>query len=125
VTRADLLALAARVEAATGADRELDREIDRALFPQYWRRSETGSWFSNYVHRPPAFTASLDAAASLVPEGWAYHIAVRPWFDVFQAKGSVWAFGQRVASFTASAATPALALTAAALRALAQEVGDE
>jgi hypothetical protein len=125
MTRAELLALAARVEAAQGADRMIDSEIHITLGrPVRECAGEDGCLFQQLAS-VPHYTVSLDAAASLVPEGWAYHIAMRPWFDLYQAEGSVWAFGQRAASFTGAASTPALALTAAAIRALAEEARDE
>jgi hypothetical protein len=80
MTRADLLALAVRVEAADAADRALDAEIvwrttpgivgiergpmddseDDFLFEWWPRRPWAASWLT-----VPAFTASIDAAASL------------------------------------------------------------
>jgi hypothetical protein len=111
MTRAELLALAARVEAATGADRELDRRIDHIRWPvpqpaYHLELSLRDRW------DVPAFTSSIDAAASLVP-----------------ATASTWRLDPRCASICVGrvrwkhgmAATPALALTAAALRAMAEE----
>jgi hypothetical protein len=113
MTRAELLALAERVEKAQGADRHLDVDIYHAF----------GEPLGTGVALPPAFTASLDAAASLVPEGWGY------WID-----GSAPELGITVSVMPidpadrrdkrGDAATPALALTAAALRARAEEAGE-
>lgn len=65
MTRAEqLLALAERVERATGADRELDGDIFCALGLAQLIEGA----FDAY--RAPAYTASLDAALTLVPEGW-------------------------------------------------------
>ena len=67
--------LAARIEAATGPDRELDAEIcvtlglseGNLLFgPDGWC---FGSTTNPNPHKAPAYTASLDAAMMLVPEG--------------------------------------------------------
>jgi hypothetical protein len=55
----NLSTLADRVEAATGPDREIDDEIRTAMAYTY----ETGTL-------APRYTASLDAAMTLVPEGW-------------------------------------------------------
>ena len=64
--------LAARVEAASGPDRELDAEVALAIG---WT-DISGAGFVGIWERPyggmiklPAFTASLDAAMMLVPEG--------------------------------------------------------
>lgn len=110
-----LLELAERCEAATGPDRELDRAIfewltlvdgfvpDRAhqSYPQY------------------AYTASLDAAMTLVPEGW------EPLIDgVSKDRAAAWivelyAINDSPPFRHGSANTGALALCAAALRARA------
>ena len=131
MTRAELLALAARVEAATGPDRELDYAILRVLKPEYagseWQPYADGLRHVNDSSDartlparetcPQQWTSSLDAAASLVPEGW-------KWWTNSTAYGRCWLIvGDRVISTAQSAqcATPALALTAAALRARAEE----
>ena len=58
--RATLEALLARVLEGIGPDRELDRAIAMALTPKARR--------GMYVRRH--YTTSLDAALTLVPEGW-------------------------------------------------------
>jgi hypothetical protein len=106
------LELAERCEAATGPDRELDTEIYITVKPD--GNAPWGTLVAASRHPDRGFTASLDAAMSLVPEGvieWhagkhfksengaAYILA--PWSrDPFYVVG----------------ATPALALTAACLR---------
>lgn len=84
--REELLALAERVEAATGADRRLDAEISALLrieaVPQ-WAKMWAGEWRANsdgtvhMVHtdgslgphlKAREWTASLDAAMGLVPD---------------------------------------------------------
>lgn len=107
--RDTLLALAARVEAAAGADRALDRAIAMAAMPPERR--------GMYVRRH--YTASLDAAASLVPEGWQWVVGQNDSAPV----GTAFAIKDR--ALDATGATPALALTAAALRARAEEARDE
>ena len=75
-----LLALAERCEQAAGPDRELDQEISRVLLPataEGITRSRYGwsyrvfgpsGWDDEWIETLP-FTASLDAAVTLVPEG--------------------------------------------------------
>ena len=128
--RATLLALADRVEAATGPDREMDAEI---AFAVGWRKSR-GEWWKppggEWGLVLPTFTASLDAALSLVPEGWRWSVDFTqraPYQDCGRADLYAPGSGYKPADVQdVYAATPALALTAAALRALAQEApGDE
>ena len=123
----ELLALAERVEALTGPDREVDAAIAQAVGAEHGPR-ETVYYESRSVHYideiAPAYTASLDAAMSLVPEGWRWHSYYWPRKD-----------GPRLMSLVTNrphagiahgkAATPALALTAAALRAIATLEGQQ
>ncbi len=124
MTRAEWEALIARIEAAEGPDRELDADIHLALHPEHlvapWMRG-TPAWQSHiFFHATKQwtiearrYTASLDAALSLVPEGWDYClckgwgepavVSIAPSGDVFE--------------ITVQSATPALALTVAAMRA--------
>ena len=123
----ELLALAERVEGLTGPDRGVDAAIAVAMFGGttaiplgcYWTGGE-------YYHATSAaaYTASLDAAMSLVPEGWAYATG--------NGHQGAWAWCQPDDSRTwvapedlSKAATPALALTAAALRAIAKIEGEQ
>jgi hypothetical protein len=137
-----LLELADRCEKATGPDRELDCEIVVAVgggeivwkqanytmeaYPAH--RVPSANHLGGFANEPvPAFSASLDAAMQLVPD------PAKPWCLDYEAPG-VW-----IADFTCfasgpdngaeislyvRAATPALALCAAALRARAQESGE-
>lgn len=109
----DMLKLAARCEAATGPDPKLDREILDTICEKW-----VGKWLLG-----PAkyrFTASLDAAMTLVPEGFrraeygTYENARGHWHELSMSNGE----------FSASAATPALALCAAALKARASQGKD-
>ena len=124
MSRDDLTALIERVEAATGPDREVDAEIACAMcrfrLPTHTARPDpiapgrvrdcVGGWVA------PTYTASLDAALTLVPSG----------FDWLLDSGRIAIVGRRPAGpFTARAATPALALTAAALRARLAQMGDD
>ena len=134
--RATLLALAERVEAATGADRELGaRVIAASLAPAnaFVEQSKiNGAWCiytadadgKNRSWQPPRGvrgydrcpTESLDAAMSLVPSGWDWSLNGEGNPKSYVAELWVY-FGDGEA--IAKAATPALALTAACLRARA------
>lgn len=127
--RSDLPALAERVRNAAGADRGLDEAIYRAL--GYWWDSAEAEWCAPDSPRaaegaePPLFTASLDAALTLVPDGRTWYVQSNPglkahWGIVHHARPPS-VFGGEVSK----AATPALALCAAALLALAEDTGDE
>ena len=91
MNRDDLLALAARAEEATGADREADAEIAWLVQPPERRRLNLNPVQRECLHlglQPPqwvpwdsvasfhpAYTSSLDAALTLVPQGWGCHVA--------------------------------------------------
>lgn len=121
----DLVALAERVERATGADTVLDRDIVKLI-----------GWADNvpYGERdgwriPLPFTASLDAAMSLVPEGWGWLVS-QPNAKALASgllKERMPVLGEVQYGcdhlYAVAAATPALALVSAALRARAQESG--
>jgi len=118
-------ALAERVEGAAGPDVQLDADIRDCLdLPNDYAADWRGWGFgpnATPTERPKAFpyTSSLDAAMTLVPEGWKalmdfraspgvvdlYHPDYDPndWLLLPVVQGA--------------AATPALALTAASLRA--------
>jgi hypothetical protein len=118
----DLEKLAARVEALAGPCREADEAIyaiKTAGFPVGARSVD-----------PPAFTASLDAAMTLVPANclaMARHLWDDPVAGTRAGYASVarYADQKHVGETTALAATPALALTAAALRALAAQIKEQ
>jgi hypothetical protein len=105
MNRDELLALAERVEALTGPDRETDYEVLRAVDE---RAKITGP-----VTGDPRYTASLDAAMSLVKPEWVESLYLTA------HRAIVWNSIARAENMT-------LALTAAVLRALAtQENTDE
>jgi hypothetical protein len=134
-----LLELADRCENATGPDRELDAIICAAL-DGYTGVEERSGWivavgkpfterslgridpgehsrnFTPQHHDTPTFTASLDAAITLVPEGWVECYLRRfddtALADCYQSGGG---------KTTGEAATPPLALCAASLRARAAQ----
>lgn len=114
--------LADRVEGAEGPSYALDCEIARAINPQ--ATSQTV---------PPAYSASLDAAMTLVPEGWQCGFEMHGCYDqVDRPEAWCWPYSSDFEpdwrdgnegyrsnphGYRAVAATPALALVAAALRA--------
>lgn len=106
---ADLNALAARVESLEGPDREVDEAILRSV----GGFTPTGlpTWRGGLGW--PMFTQSLDAAMSLVPEGWHWQRQLRLHGRYHSEVGN----GQT--TYGKSARTPALALCAAALKARA------
>lgn len=99
--------LSTRIEQAGEGCRELDQDIWLAIDPNAWRRRTPHPWLIRY-------TTSLDAAMTLVPEDAAFTLG-RPHPD-----GLAWAHvypdpdGEPVQG---RAATLALALAAAAIRA--------
>lgn len=151
---AALIELAERVEKAVGPDRGLDAEIAATVryFPRgvgfIWQDSlapnqpeigrvecctKLGTGGPHYA--APAYTASLDAAMMLVPEGWKFGVEQAGRYDGAPLDEAwVWPFdstfdpdwhnggqGYRNApdGTRGFAATPALAPTAACLRAIA------
>lgn len=100
-----------RIEAASGPDRALDHEIYEYLGSPVVRMVSATTYGTDLVNWAPFYTASVDAALTLVPEGhfWALNMAGdESGFDAMcQADGPV--------TWT-RAATPALALCAAALK---------
>lgn len=134
----DLIALAERVEKAEGPDRGLDAEIELAIgnwTPEHleaWSRYEECGEACNppmHVPVPPQwFTASLDAAMTLVPEGSGMQLH-RYW--IASVDGPVW-YGMVTTSYSSETVVvgthhheawdcrnAALAICAAALRACA------
>jgi hypothetical protein len=92
--------LIARLEAATGPDRDLDVAIIDALFPGARKF-------------PLEYTASIDAALTLVPEGWRWHLG-----NTLDGRGTamIW-LNPLTGTDEIFAAAPAIALCIAALRA--------
>jgi hypothetical protein len=136
-TRANLEALAERVMALTGPCRETDTMIALKVG---WKFAN-GAWHDpstvadsrlrkvGLIHYPsspePAFTASIDAAKTLVPEGywWTVGHVMGPqpcnqnmFWATCHPRDAKWPYTRPIA------ATPAQALTAAALRAKAKEL---
>lgn len=133
-----LIKLAERVEAATGPDRELDCAIMQAVNPDF-QPIPGGSGFydpalinalsaQKYITKgtyvTPRYTASIDAAMQLVPEGddvsgeiFRLETYNKSGVLADHVRASAWVPGAP----RAFAATPALAICAAALRAKASK----
>lgn len=132
MTKDELLALADKVEALEGPSREVDAEIAplQGLRMKDEGHPLGGCYYDTNGHGVPlpAHTASLDAALTLVPKGW---IATTTDFTHLQenveGRGlaelypGIRFWGDANRQIQVSAATPALALCAAALRARAQQ----
>jgi hypothetical protein len=115
-----LIELAARCEAAEGPDRELDALISVAVDDGCGIRWHD-LWFFTFAtgNSPPLYTASLDAALTLLPPGslWAGgSMEEGPFARLLWPRAD----GTYVGNYLEiTATTPALALCAAALRAKA------
>jgi hypothetical protein len=135
VTRNDLTALIARVEAARGPDRELDAEIawmrtapdKKRLGPpdlsrEVWHAGlPTPAWvkWDSVAGFHPRPTGSLEAAVAMVPKGFGYLVGV----DDDTPVACVFLFDDD--RHWVAASNPALALTATALRAMLDSMGDD
>ena len=104
-----------RLEKATGPCRELDKAILLALGYSwrgmaYWFRDDSHAWEGN-TH----FTVSIDAALTLRPDGALYAIETYDSNGIYpeHVRASAWVQG----AARAFAATPALAICIAALKA--------
>lgn len=116
----ELLALAERVEEAEGPDRELDREI-KAAVGDAWDYAADWGPRDNCHPVANAYTASLDAVMTLVPEGWRLRQMNFSGPCADDRKWHLNLHGGREGgdTFVGRGRTPALALCAAALRARA------
>ena len=117
-----LMDLADRCEKATGPDRELDARIYILTAGGSAADADYAATDPDVTCKPPRFTASLDAALTLVPEcaDWLLRSRCSNFQNGFYAhimQGDVNRAGRTLGE--CFAATPALALCAAALRALA------
>ena len=120
--------LIARIESADGPDRELDAEIFIAACHPTWRIQTECKLFPEQVQtgriqkpdgcgwrNAPAYTASIDAALTLAPEGW--HMSVHTTVGALLQGSAAVRDRDGGPSFASAASTPALALAAAALKA--------
>lgn len=114
MTKDELIAALAK---ATGPSQELDAEIALAINPggRVRPNSRALETADGYTHLVQYYTASIDAALALAPEGYAvqggrYHDG-RGWWHIYeQPEGATRAWA-------GNGATPALALCIAALKA--------
>lgn len=132
--RVQIMALADRVEALNGPNRDIGREV---LLACGWTKSIVGHFFGpmyrwrspdgkidfdddNFLLHDP--TASIDSAMSLVPEGWEWQlwhggvVSLKPNVVFISLREGA----ERRFEFRSDAASPALALTAASLRAIGE-----
>lgn len=114
----ELTELAERCERASGPDRELDELVSAAVVGAVREvqsdgriayHTDNGARWTNVTVIP--VTASLDAALTLVPEGWTGIIPVSNGDEAW-----LWERNGNPKGHRCNAATPALALCAAALR---------
>jgi hypothetical protein len=132
MTNKTLLALAERCEKAEGPDHVLDAEIACAIhgYTMHEDSDPSKGIFAFWEGEPwksvcgncsswAEWTASLEAAMTLVPEGWDGQVQ----FGRFPGAWVGPPDRAEAADFNACA-TPALALTAAALRARAAQVSE-
>ena len=115
--REKLLELAERVEGLPGPDRGADLAIQMMVDPEYATIEPEVAGFLTRYGGHPAYTASLDAAMTLLLDR-----DRNGWHAGGHHKGGGCAYIlRRPDPIYVVAATPALALTAAALRARASE----
>lgn len=138
VSENDTLSIIAKLESATGPDRELDGMIWKVVDPSEFDRqcSFRGMKYAGHVHTKaekaahiaraagyysPAYTASLDAALALVGEklpGWSVVLRI----EHSEKFANLWAPGTDPngggVCFQSYAATPPLAVLLALFRAL-------
>jgi hypothetical protein len=103
---------------ANKGSRELDEAIATAIWGEPRPSGNVGCprtlvWWHNGLGRSvaPEFTTSLNAALTLVPEGWWWGIAST-------GEARIWEI-EKPGQFTAKAASPAMAICSAALKARA------
>jgi len=108
--------LATRAEQAEGANYALDVEISDAIWRMKWGKRRPKD-----IKVQP-YTASLDAAMMLVPEGWVIW-QMGEYRDISPLiwHATLWQRDADNPGPCCYGTTPALALTAAALRAMAKE----
>ena len=123
----DLIDLAARVGALDGACAETDALIALAAYEGRWPIASYGGqpinydpalWMERHCFEP---TASIDDAVMLVPEGWSFGAGKD---DIIPGPtGWAWVSSDDDTNIV-KAATPALALVSAALKARAHIKGE-
>jgi hypothetical protein len=126
MTREEILDLAKRVEALDGPNFAIEVEIENALgLAVFVRDPKVGYGDADYDRRAPKpYTASLDAAMQLVPDGWSLSFGELRGIGVWRAwlNDHNTPDGKAVRHIDVDASTPALALTAVALCAIAESM---
>lgn len=113
----ELRVLAEKVQALTGPCRKTDARITYACSPLMRELGSVEDYLAtDACKKVRAYTSSLDAAMTLVPDGWCFEVTL--WQDK-QASASVSQYNPGEQDYEAKGATPALALAAAALLARA------
>lgn len=135
-------ALIAKVEKAEGPDLELDKAILEAVHPlpesffgskvtarkfhlrEIDYETEDGNYHS-HVGTVPRFTASIDCALTLVPDGVSFELAryadQHAYVNLWSRADPITPFGRGKIRVQADGKTPAIALCIAALRAIEAE----
>jgi hypothetical protein len=103
MTREELIAA---LEAATGPSRKLDAEIDILALENGWRAERYMT-----PDTTPSYTASIDAALTLVPKWWAWGLCV----NETGPGGAYCDMGEH--RFAATHLIPAIAICTASLKA--------
>lgn len=133
-----MVELAERCEQATGADRDIDVAIVEAIgwrrrggfwLGEYWERGTKRIWFNQI----PPLTASVEMAFALKEDGQGYDLHSEYGDEKAPGSHTYALTGRHVAriytpahgSFESTAASPALAFTAASLRARASHILEE
>lgn len=147
----ELIAMASAVEKLEGPCREMDLAIMCALDlrPDWLAKSQGHMWIDRGGVNPvirwcddrmkegsgnpsvddgPRYTASIDAAMTLAPTGYIVGLVNSTEESPYEARGGSAFIGEPgdgpKGNFQASAATPALALCATSLRAIASQEGE-
>lgn len=113
--------LITRLEAASVGSRELDREIAAqvgTIEPAHTEicRNPEDRCYNEYPEWWPNYTTSLDAAVTLVPEGYLWRVWNLPG-GTFRAEVGEDMEAMEAGGWIRDAAMPALALSAASLKA--------
>ncbi len=120
--------LISRLKQVTEGSRELDREIfdiagtyvleKRGRDRKEWLYKIGGKdWERIDSYRFPRYTTSIDAALTLVPEGWFWIADNNPMTGGYARLNAVPDIGETMKEVAGDARTPALALCIAALKA--------
>ena len=121
MTRHELIAA---LEAATGPATELDAEIIYLFIDpiRYDLERDDGDYtyvVDGQVFAVPKFTASIDAALTLVPGGWMVELWLAQPTETQRWDSNVVVYYERSRAVRAEGKTPAIALCIAALKARA------